>query len=128
MTQDLDANIVRLVAALNAFPGIETTQSCGGHDKPANPGQALAGGFTVIFQVEQSPRGWLALEFLAWAINAEGPGALILFPWAAPPWLNTPGKVLRFVLEGRGSDPDDLAGWLDDARTRHFAGLALGAA
>jgi hypothetical protein len=40
-----------------------------------------------------------------------------LYPVAPPPYLNTPGQVLSFALEGYdGEDPDALAEWMDQVR------------
>ncbi|MCI0709769.1 MAG: hypothetical protein L0154_06355 [Chloroflexi bacterium] len=41
----------------------------------------------------------------------------MLLPKSSPPYLNTPGKCLRFVIEGYdGEDPDKLADFLDETR------------
>ena len=40
---ELDANIVRLVQALNRYPGVMTVGSCGGHETITNPSQWQAG-------------------------------------------------------------------------------------
>ena len=40
-----------------------------------------------------------------------------LYPTAPPPYLNTPGQVLTFALEGyQGENPDALAEWMDQLR------------
>jgi len=110
----IDANLVSLITELNAFQGIETFGSCGGHTSPAR-GQWEKGTFYIKFRVARNDDGYYALEFLAWLINhdysrAEKVGSVILFPEAAPPWMNTPGKSLCYILEGhRDADPRDLA-------------------
>src|SRR6266542_2816542 len=110
---DIDASIRGLVDALNAFDGIETIGSCGGHPEPLSPGQFPEDEWFVRFRVEHSENGWHALEFLAWLINNDyvrGGHNVMLYPTASPPYLNRPGKVLSFALEGRrGEDADALA-------------------
>lgn len=70
---EIDANIVPLVRALNSFPGIFTLGSCGGH--PNNKEfQNPEGTFDIVFGVEvadQRPtrEGWLSLEFLIYVFN-----------------------------------------------------------
>jgi len=46
---ELDKNIVKLVRALNAFEGIETIGSCGGHAKQTSPSQWPEGSWYVKF-------------------------------------------------------------------------------
>ena len=118
---DLDANIINLVRALNGYPGVITMGSCGGHPEPRNPGQWPAGSWYVKFKLPKDRLGWYVLEFLAWAINEDcrtlAGNHLILLPTAAPPYLNTPGDVLYFVVEGyEGQDPDALADFLKEVR------------
>ena len=40
---ELDANVVRLVQALNRYPGVMTVGSCGGPETITNPSQWQAG-------------------------------------------------------------------------------------
>ena len=107
---ELDANMVKLVRVLNSYPGVTTIGSCGGHEEPRKPVQWRAG-------------TWYVLEFLAWAINNDAArtldswDSLALLPKAAPPFLNTPGDMLSFVLESyKGQDPYDLAAFLEKVR------------
>lgn len=120
----IDANIRRLVNALNAFDGITTIGSCGGHPKPLKGGQWPEGTWYVKMKFRHDARGWRALEFLAWLINndyARAGHQVVLIPTAAPPYLNGPGRVLSFVIEGRGGeDPNALARWMNKARTGVF--------
>jgi hypothetical protein len=75
----------------------------------------------VTFRLPPSKGGWRVLEHLAWAINNDyrrgGNSDVSLLPKAPPPFLNTPGEMLRFAVEGyNGSDPDDLAQFLNRVR------------
>ena len=120
----IDPAIGRLVNALNAFEGIETIGSCGGHPEPLKGGQWPAGTWYVKFCVDKNAHGWRALEFLAWLINNDYQRAghhVILLPTAPPPYLNEPGQVLHFALEGSdGEDPDALASWMDGLRNSDY--------
>ena len=115
-----DPNIVGLVRALNHYPGLMTIGSCGGHEVITNPSQWEAGTWYVKFDLHADRLGWYVLEHLAWAINEDYRGAghhVILMPIAPPPYLNTPGKCLHFVVEGyEGEDPDKLAHFLEAVR------------
>lgn len=95
---ELDPNIIRLVQALNAYHGVKTNGSCGGHPNPVM-GQWSEGRYYVKMRITQNRLGWLVLEFLAWAINNDFNGAVLKLS-APPPYLNKPGQVLHFVVEG----------------------------
>lgn len=118
--EQLDANIVKLVDALNRYPGLKTIGSCGGHEVTTNPSQWSDGTWYVKLQVSEDLTGRLTLEFLAWAINNDysRDGQNVFFmPIAPPPWLNTPGKCMSYVIEAyNGEDPDKLAAFLDSVR------------
>jgi hypothetical protein len=120
----IDPSIQHLVDALNAFAGIHTIGSCGGHPEPLRGGQWPAGSWYVKFRVDKDAYGWRALEFLAWLINNAYQRAehhVTLYPTAPPPYLNAPGRVLAFALEGYdGEDPNQLAEWMDQLRTRAY--------
>ena len=113
MNSAIDPIIQRLVDALNAFDGIRTHGSCGGHTEPLQGGQWPAGAWYVKFRVDKTERGWRALEFLTWLINnayQREEHHVRLYPVAPPPYLNAPGQVSSFALEGYdGEDPDVLA-------------------
>lgn len=119
----IDPNIRRLCAALNRFEGIETIGSCGGHENPQEC-QAPAGSWWVTFGVAHTEDGWRALEFLAWLINNDYARAgrhVICYPEAAPPYLNHPGHMLRFALEGQDNeDPNALAAWINKLRRQFY--------
>jgi len=114
---ELDKNIRSLVAALNDFPGVQTIGSCGGHECPGLGGWK-APDWYVKFTINRTDEAWLSLEFLAWAINRDGRGrgqGTLLIPDSAPPYLNEPGRMLHFALEGSG-DPEALAAWVEKLR------------
>ena len=53
--KEIDANILPLVNALNAFDGVTTIGSCGGHANPdPQKGQWAAGEWFVNFELEHS--------------------------------------------------------------------------
>ncbi len=120
---DIDPHIVSLCAALNAFPGIETIGSCGGHADP-KPGGWEEGTWYVKFRVRWDDAGRFALEFLAWLINNDYRRAghhVTMYPTAPPPYLNDPGNVLAFALEGYdGVDAERLARWIDEVRAECY--------
>jgi hypothetical protein len=118
--RSIDPPIRGLVNSLNKFNGISTIGSCGGHPEPLQPGQWATGTWYVKFRVEHSDDGWHALEFLAWLVNndyARCGHQVTLYPIAPPPYLNEPGQVLAFALEGyEGEDPNALATWVNQLR------------
>lgn len=120
----IDPTIQRLVDALNAFDGIDTVGSCGGHPEPLKGGQWPAGSWYVKFRVDKTEHGWRALEFLAWALNHDYRRAghnITMYPSAPPPYLNTPGQMLTFALEGyEGESADTLADWIDHLRQEAY--------
>jgi len=110
--REIDPNIVALVRVLNAFPTVTTIGSCGGHVNPG-PCQAAEGSWDISFTVTHNEDGWLDLEFLTWVINGyevDRGQSVRLEPYAPPPYLNEPGRCLRFVLAGwDGCDPHTIA-------------------
>lgn len=120
---ELDPNIVALVEALNAFRGVTTVGNCGGHPDPG-PGQKPAGEWSVSFRLAPDEHGWRALEFLAWLVNNDarrGGSKVRLEPFAAPPYLNTPGECLVLHLTGwGGEDPEGVARMLDESRKQSY--------
>ena len=121
--QAIDASIQYLADAPNAFRGMRTIGSCGGHPQPLTGGRWPAGAWYVEFRVGTDEAGWRALELLAWLMNnasQQGEHHVRLLP-AAPPHLNTPGQVLAFALEGfDGDDPNHLAEWLGQLRAKAY--------
>jgi hypothetical protein len=120
----IDPVIQRLVDALNAFAGIRTHGSCGGHAEPLRGGQWPAGTWYIKFRVDKGEHGWRALEFLAWLINnayQRDEHHVTLYPIAPPPYLNGPGQVLSFALEGYANEnPDVLADWIQQVHQQAY--------
>jgi hypothetical protein len=122
---DLDPNIRTLVKALNAFDGVQTIGSCGGHKNPS-PAQWGKGTFYVKFELEWTTEGRFALEFLAWFFSdycqrSDVSGFVRLMPVAAPPFLNAPGECLYFVVEGfNEADPELIGSRLNRLRKEAF--------
>jgi len=58
-----------------------------------------------------SETAWMNLEFLAYYVNYSD--AVALIPFAKPPWLNDPGRMMTFELRGfrgeGGIEPNELA-------------------
>ncbi len=116
LDDELDLKLIALRLALDAFEGIVT--SGGGHPNPS-PEQDPEEAWSVTFQVEPSPDGWFALEFLAWAINNDyvrGGHDVQLTLNSAPPYLNFPGKTMVFGVVGIQEDPQKLADNLHQLR------------
>ncbi len=121
--KELDKNIVKLVRALNAFEGITTMSSCGGHARPKNESQWPKGSWYIDFYVDRNDEGWFALEFLSWLVNnvmKRSNMQVYLYPTAPPPYLNSPGEELRFVLEGNQADPDKVALLMNQMRKERY--------
>jgi hypothetical protein len=123
MHEAFDLNICQLVAAINAFDGLTVIGGCGGHPD-AQSDQWPEGSWYVMFTVQRTDQGWLALEFLAWAINNDyrrGGHHVLLSPIAPPPFLNQPGQALQFVIEGDASvSAPTLAAWLNQLRAECY--------
>jgi hypothetical protein len=109
---ELDPPIVPLVRTLNEFPGIRTFGSCGGHETPVTGNSAPADEWWILFDLEPAdpagliavptPDAWVSLEFLSYVVSSlrETDHEITLFPYAPPPFLNFPGRMLRFELHG----------------------------
>ena len=122
--REIDAKIQGLVDALNAFDGVATLGSCGGHPEPLKGGQWPEGSWYVTFQIRRDTHGWRALEFLAWLVNhdySQAEPRVRLYPDSMPPYLNRPGSMLKFALEGcDGASPDELAICMNQLREACF--------
>ncbi|MCC5952637.1 MAG: hypothetical protein JJU45_11140 [Acidimicrobiia bacterium] len=128
---EIDESIRSLVRVLNDFPGASTIGSCGGHEQPTGS-QADPGCWWVLIEFDRSDDGWLSLEFLGWAVRRmlSNGGACTLEPDAAPPDLNRPGHMLRFVLQRHRpvdephSSADGFAAELEHMRAMYFSDAA----
>ncbi len=121
---EVDKNVRLLVVVLNRFPGLHTIGSCGGHSNPA-PYQEPEGQWYVSLQVDHNEEGWRSLEFLAWAVgDFKRAGRLLSLEVSSPPpYMNTPGQCLSFVLRGKDFTPDDLAAPLDEWREEDYVAV-----
>jgi len=134
---ELDPPIVPLVRTLNGFPGIETLGCCAGHETPLSGNSAPADEWWVTFTLEPAdpsalvaiptPEAWVSLEFLAYMREQlqHAGHELALRPYAPPPFLNLPGRMLRFELHGwRGEEPTtepaEIADKLDRAAEEYY--------
>jgi len=110
---DFDPTVRRLVDQLNAFPGVVTFSSCGGHREPLTPSQRPLGEFEVNFNVYPLLGGWRSLELIASAlVESEDRNSLKLTLWSVGG-----GTSVNFELEGRRhADPDALATVLSQMR------------
>ena len=127
---ELDPPVRELVRILNELGGVSTIGSCGGHED-GTPGDihAPADEWWVTFELEPadreaattapSPEAWLDLEFLVYWVGcliARGREVMIV-PYAPPPHVNEPGRMLRFELRGfrggeDGVEPGEVAAWI----------------
>ena len=112
-----DERVARLVHALDAFPGVESYSSCGGHPPPLEESQCPANEFFVCFDVGREERGWRALEFIAWAAAEAADGAKEIATSGTPSarvitWVKSdePGVgTVSFELSGTDFHPDEVA-------------------
>jgi len=93
-------------AAVKALEGVTWTSS--GYPLTDEHGGPPTDAGWVKFGVEKSELGWRTLEFLAWLSTdmLRAGERLEFFPTAPPPYLNTPGTCLSFVIECYPKDGD----------------------
>jgi len=91
--------IKQIESAIEKFAGVNWTSS--GYPVEGETESATLDVGWVKFTIERSELGWNTLEFLAWICNdlTNGGERVEFVPIAAPPYLNTPGDSLCFVLE-----------------------------
>lgn len=129
---ELDPPVAGLCRAVNAFPGLRTGSSCGGHETggllPADRWQVA---FSCELDDEDRPTlaAWLDLEFVAWAVYDLGKAerAVWLEAFSLPPWPNDPARMLSFDLHGErngdgGIEPNEVAAFLDRVRRQFREG------
>lgn len=111
---EIDPPIRDLVRELNSLQGIKTVSSCGGHDDPSAKKDGRGPEHWDVFlrpwfdfsddadEVWPDRDGWLALEFLSWAVrDLRTTGRKVMMHLDAPaPHLNGPGRCLTFIIEG----------------------------
>ena len=91
--------IEKIEAAVKAYEGVVWTSS--GYPLQGKAGEAPTEAGWVKFGIAKTELGWRTLEYLAWVVGdmlAAGE-RLRFFPTAPPPYLNTPGECLSFVIE-----------------------------
>jgi hypothetical protein len=138
---EVDEPVRELVRVLNELEGIETLGSCGGHED-GKPGEmrAAADEWWVTMTLEPadlesevwapSEQAWLDVEFLVYwvgRLEVEKGFEVGILPYAPPPQLNEPGRMLRFEFrgyraEGKGS-PDDVAAWIRDGLSNVYTAV-----
>jgi len=91
--------IEELAEAIRLFEAVRWAST--GEPKPLSHGEYMVP--WVKFELAKSELGWRTLEFLAWAVGdiSRTGEDLLLMPTSAPPYINTPGAVLAFVIEYR---------------------------
>lgn len=130
----LDPPVRALCRALNSFSGILTIGSCGGH--LAEDAFRAENRWWVSFGLDVAEDGrptyaaWLALEFIAWAFRDMWRGGyrVEIAPVSLPPYLNEPGQMLAFSIEGwrdtdgtgEGIEPDRVAQFLEEWNAASF--------
>jgi hypothetical protein len=104
----LPTAISEIEAAIKHFVAVQWSSS--GFPIPCDDGESIDAGW-VKFGLEQSALGWRTLEFLAWTYTdmIRAGERLKFFPTSPPPYLNTPGNCLSFIIECYpiGDDQDE---------------------
>jgi hypothetical protein len=118
--------INEIESALKKFGAIAWS-SCG-YPIPCESGEPINAGW-IKFGLKQSVLGWRTLEFLAWTYSdmIRAGERLKFFPTSPPPYLNTPGDCLSFVIEcyPLGNDQEErfrrVASFIDSCREKYWA-------
>ena len=97
--------VAEIEAAVKLFEGV---YSCSSGYPLKNRDDEMAKVGWVKFHIKKSELGWRTLEFLAWVCDdmTRAGERLEFFPTSPPPYLNTPGDCLSFVIECRPLDGD----------------------
>lgn len=90
--------ITEIENAIKQFKAVEWCSS--GYPMACEDGESLDAGW-VKFGFQQSSLGWRTLEFLSWLFTdmIRAGERLKFYPTSPPPYLNTPGECLSFVIE-----------------------------
>ena len=104
-TLTMKSPIAEIKAAIKRFEAVDWSSS--GYPISCESGEPIDAGW-VKFGLHQSPLGWRTLEFLAWMCTdmIHAGERLKFFPTSPPPYLNTPGNCLSFVIECYPLDGD----------------------
>ena len=126
---EMDPPVQPLCRAINAFPGVFTIGSCGGH---AEGGELPADQWRVDFRAEVTDDhrptvdAWLSAEFIAWVLRDLYRGDMAVFAsfWSPPPYLNYPGQMLTFEIHGwrPSAEPEEVAAQLKAFRRGQYVG------
>ena len=113
-------DLILLALALESFPALGVTA-----------GRVEGSRWFITLNAEPGEEGWRSLEFVAWAITDMKRGGFPIAIEAAspPPYLNTPGRMLYFVLSGSGdktkdseaAGPSRIAALLNEWRSEYVA-------
>lgn len=127
---EIDSNIVGLTKALNAFDGIYTISSCGGH-KNNKHYQLPAGSWEVTFKLRPARRhapsvkAWVTLEYLVYTfckayVPKKGVVRITAFSPCPEVSFHDQGDNISFTLEGTDADPDEVALYLCELKKEYF--------
>jgi hypothetical protein len=116
--------------AVSRFPGVAWTSSGENRSRPNSRPKYVDG--WVKFGVKKSELGWRTAEFLAWAFGdlSKAGYHVHLLAVSAPPYLNTPGRMLEFVAEfdlltpTKGKTIERAAEYLDEWRLEYWSACA----
>lgn len=105
---EIDPNIAGLVRMINDFPGVFTTESCGGH-QDNKPYQQPAGSWQILLSLKTvdnvpTEEAWTSIELIAFVSTKITDGTFVRVV-AADPFLNGFGESLSFLVEGQ-IDPE----------------------
>jgi hypothetical protein len=99
------STIGEIEVAIKRFEAVNWCSS--GYPLKTSDGSTVDIGW-VKFGLKKSEIGWRTLEFLAWTCSdmIRSGERLEVFPTSPPPYLNTPGDCLSFVIECHPLDGD----------------------
>ena len=114
-SKTIDSKVKKLVKRINSLPGIQTTTSCGGHNKPKiTHSQVPENQFYIEFKFTTQPptkEAWISFQTLAQLTDLDA-----LYDWSINPskWVkievcgvNEQSEIL-FLLHGWNTDPNDV--------------------
>ena len=113
MTIDYDQieePVRRLVRALNAFEGVTTIGSCGGHENP-DEWQEPVGSWFVTFAIAHRGGGWQSLERINLVRSFMECVDIRVYTHGGGARIN--GRNIFFAMRGDGCSADEAAYWLE---------------